>query len=229
MSRPQFINKNFTPLIPYCWEMNTSDTDTGVDPEAELKYRMAFYRPVVACKPPAKPAVLNPNNDSTSPKNDSDDIFEGLLKCINAVECKGSDCPLKSVDGDLDHPDYKPDDRWGQGGKDPAIGPFQIHHDYWWDGHTSTTDGMCPTCNTHRGCSENYECAKQIVKNYLNRYGKNGKPKTYNSLECLARLHNGGTANRGCPRNDDTNDYWEKIKAACLAGKCPCPPNVGRG
>jgi len=228
MSRPQFINKNFTPLIPYCWEMNTSDTDTGVDPEAELKYRMEFNRPVVACKPPDEP---NPYHDSTSPESDSDDIFEGLLKCINAVECKGPDCPLKSVDGDLNHPDYKPGP-WGPGGKDPAIGSFQIHHAYWWDGHTKETDATpgCNTCNTHRGCAENYACAKQIVKNYLNRYGKDGKPKNYDSVECLARIHNGGPG--ACSTDEGraaTDGYWEKIKKACLAGKCPCPPNVGRG
>ena len=232
MSRPNSINKNFTPLIPYCWERNTSDTDTGVDPEAELKYRMEFNL-MVECKPPAKPDEPNPYHDSTSPESmDDDDKFEGLFKCINAVECKGPECPLKSVDGDLNHPDYKPGP-WGPGGKDPAIGPEQIHHGYWWDGHTprpNGTDGMCFTCDTHRGCAENYACAKQIVKNYFKRYGRHGKPKNYDSVECLARIHNGGPGACSTPDGRAATDgYWDEIKNACLAGKCPCPDNVGRG
>ena len=86
---------------------------------------------------------------------------ERLLDAIRQVE-SGGDCTLV-----------------GDGGR--AIGPYQIHREYWADAIAAdkTLGGKYEDC---RG--EAY--ARRVVKAYLSRYGK-GKSDAQ-----MARIHNGG-------------------------------------
>jgi len=61
-----------------------------------------------------------------------------------------------------------------------AIGPFQIHYEYWLD---SGVKGSYSQCN-------DYKYSLKVITSYLNRYGsKYIKNKNYLAL---ARIHNGG-------------------------------------
>jgi len=99
-----------------------------------------------------------------------------LLSAIRQVESGGASNP---PDGDQRR----------------AIGPYQIHHDYWADARVPGTYQDC------RG--EAY--ARRVVLAYWTRYAKDWRPET------LARIHNGGP--RGAERAA-TRGYWVKVKAA---------------
>ena len=103
---------------------------------------------------------------------------ERLLDAIRQVE-SGGDCTLV-----------------GDGGR--AIGPYQIHREYWADAIAAdkTLGGKYEDC---RG--EAY--ARRVVKAYLSRYGK-GKSDAQ-----MARIHNGGP--RGHLRGS-TLKYLAKIE-----------------
>ena len=103
-----------------------------------------------------------------------------LLDAIRQVESHG-DCTLI-----------------GDGGK--AIGPYQIHREYWRDAveFDKTLGGTYADCK-----DEAY--ARRVVKAYLKRYAK-GK-----SDEAMARIHNGGPSGASKPA---TVRYWRKVKEA---------------
>ena len=83
----------------------------------------------------------------------------------------------------------------GDGGR--AIGPYQIHRDYWRDG-TRFLGGDWPYEDARNGVK-----AREVVRAYLLYYGK-GK-----SLIELARIHNGGPDG---DRKASTLHYAAKIK-----------------
>jgi Destabilase len=103
-----------------------------------------------------------------------------LLDAIRHVE-SGGDCTLV-----------------GDGGK--AIGPYQIHREYWRD----AVEADKSLGGTYQDCrSEAY--ARRVVKAYLKRYGKN------KSDEAMARIHNGGPSGY---KKSATWRYWLKIQHA---------------
>jgi hypothetical protein len=102
-----------------------------------------------------------------------------LLKAINEVEAGGR----------------KTGKIVGDSGK--AIGPFQIHYEYWKD---SGVKGKWEDCY-------NYDYSVKVVTGYLNRYAYDALTKGDN--ETLARIHNGGPKGY---RNPATKPYWEKVR-----------------
>ena len=95
----------------------------------------------------------------------------------------------------------------GDGGK--AIGPYQIHREYWADAVAAdkTIGGTYSDC--HR---EAY--ARRVVRAYLSRYGK-GK-----NDEAMARIHNGGCGimrRIGTEAWNRTTRYWLKVQRAMRA------------
>lgn len=88
----------------------------------------------------------------------------------------------------------------GDNGK--AIGPFQIHKEYWQDAieFDSTIGGKYQDCR-------NRAYAEKIVVAYWKRYCK--KALSNNDYETLAKVHNGGLNG---VRVKATEAYWEKVK-----------------
>lgn len=103
-----------------------------------------------------------------------------LLNAIRQVESSGVDNPK---DGDQ--------------GK--AIGPYQIHREYWQDAikYKPSIGGKYEDCRK-------LEYAQKIVKAYLEKHG----PKNA-SDETLARIHNGGP--KGHIRVS-TVKYWQRVR-----------------
>jgi len=92
----------------------------------------------------------------------------------------------------------------GDGGK--AIGPYQIHREYWQDAVAAdkTLGGTYADCH-----GEQY--ARRVVRAYLTRYGR-GKTD-----EQMARIHNGGCGilrRVGTAAWDRTTRYWQRVKGA---------------
>ena len=86
----------------------------------------------------------------------------------------------------------------GDGGK--AIGPYQIHLEYWrdavaWD---RTLGGTYVDCR-------NPQYARRVVLAYLSRYTPDWNPQT------VARVHNGGPMGY---RRAATLGYWTKVARA---------------
>lgn len=86
----------------------------------------------------------------------------------------------------------------GDGGK--AIGPYQIHREYWrdavaWD---RTLGGTYADCR-------NPQYARRVVLAYLSRYTPDWNPQT------IARVHNGGPMGY---RHTATLGYWTKVARA---------------
>ena len=106
--------------------------------------------------------------------------IESLLDAIRQVESSGGR-----------------DTRDGDNGR--AIGPYQIHRDYWTDG------------TKFLGVEWAYEDAKDekkaraVVRAYLLHYGKD------KSIEAKARIHNGGPNGY---KKESTKAYWTKVKEA---------------
>jgi hypothetical protein len=104
-----------------------------------------------------------------------------VLDAIRQVESSGNPTP--------------PD---GDGGD--AIGPYQIHHEYW-------LDARMPS-GTYQDCRrEDY--ARRVVTAYLARYAPGGSP------ERLARCHNGGPVGYLKPQ---TAGYWRKVSKELKTG-----------
>ena len=241
MSRPQFINKNFTPLIPYCWERNTSDIDTGVNPEAELKYRMEVKRPVVDCNDGPVAVPLKPSTKSS--------MGDALLR---AMCCKESGCVYRK----LPKPDYYVPDhknppvipveyrllgdppKWPVKPKDQSnnepygnspgtedgfdsVGPFQQGQGNYHDSGVTPDDS-----GGWRKNSGTLEGSREVANGWIKRYQNTGTPKPADMSwnEYHARRHNGGpnTKLRGNPKGDA---YWKGIKEVIDTPeeKCPCP------
>ena len=83
----------------------------------------------------------------------------------------------------------------GDGGK--AIGPLQIHRDYWED---SKVPGRFEDCT-------DLAYARKVVLAYWRRYC----PKALDALdaEILARVHNGGPQG---DRKESTKAFWRKVE-----------------
>ena len=105
--------------------------------------------------------------------------IEPLLDAIRQVE-SGGDCNAV-----------------GDGGK--AIGPYQIHRDYWTDG-TSFLGVEWPYEDVR-----DEKKARAVVRAYLLHYGE-GK-----GVEGMARCHQGGPTGW---KKESTKAYWLKIKKA---------------
>lgn len=104
-----------------------------------------------------------------------------ILDAIRQVESSGNPNP---PDGDNLH----------------AIGPYQIHREYW-------LDARMPS-GTYQDCRrEDY--ARRVVTAYLARYAPGG------SAERLARVHNGGPAGY---LNPQTAGYWRKVSKELKTG-----------
>ena len=113
----------------------------------------------------------------------ADDI-DRLINAIAIVESDACDYPKGSNDNGL------------------AKGRYQIHQDYWTDGVEFLRVDW-PYSDAHNPVK-----AKQVVRAYFNRYGKNL------SIEQLAKLHNDGP---NWKRKDEVaqkklNEYWKKVK-----------------
>lgn len=92
----------------------------------------------------------------------------------------------------------------GDGGK--AIGPYQIHREYWRDAveHDPSIGGTYTDCH-----SETY--SRRVVRAYLTRYGKG------RTDEQMARIHNGGCGilkRVGSAAWVRTTRYWNRVKGA---------------
>lgn len=84
---------------------------------------------------------------------------------------------------------------WGDGGK--ALGPFQIHYEYWLE---SGLPGRYEDC-------ANYNYALKVMTVVLNKYAP--KAAERQDFKVLARVHNGGPAGY---RRKATLPYWSKIQ-----------------
>lgn len=81
-----------------------------------------------------------------------------------------------------------------------ALGPLQIHYEYWLD---SKTPGKYSQV-------VDYEYSKKVATNYFKLYGREYLAR--GDWESLARLHNAGL---GWKRNKKaTNLYWNKVNRA---------------
>ena len=88
----------------------------------------------------------------------------------------------------------------GDGGK--ALGPFQIHKEYWKDAceYDASIGGSYADC-------ADYQYSLRVVGAYLRRYALQAiKDKNY---ETLARIHNGGP--NGAKRQS-TAQYWHRFR-----------------
>jgi len=87
------------------------------------------------------------------------------------------------------------------GDKGRAIGPFQIHQEYWQD------SGIGGTYQDVR----KLDVAKSCVNGYMNRYAKSwwSDSMSMDSVEKCARIHNGGPS--GYNKNA-TLQYWIRFK-----------------
>lgn len=101
-----------------------------------------------------------------------------FLKAINQVETSGRTGPIL-----------------GDNGK--ALGPFQIHEQYWRDSGVQGSYGQCA----------NYDYAAEVVRCYLRRYAQ--RAYLTSDWETCARVHNGGP--RGYA-HDKTKKYWGRVK-----------------
>lgn len=109
-------------------------------------------------------------NAATLPKD--------FIATIHKVETSGRLGPIKGDNGQ-------------------ALGPFQIHRDYWKDSGVKGSYSQCA----------DYDYSVRVVTAYLNRYA--AKHIKSGNVEALARIHNGGPNgyNKG-----ETLKYWERYK-----------------
>ena len=87
-----------------------------------------------------------------------------------------------------------------------AIGPFQIHHAYWYDAVEFSND-LYLTTGEYHDCF-NYEYAYLIVLEYMNRYASDALDPV--DAEKIARIHNGGPKGH---KKQSTQKYWQKVKS----------------
>jgi hypothetical protein len=154
--------------------------------------------PVVAVPPAATGLAIPPANPSAGP-------IQPGVRCASAAP--GIDIFLAAIrqveSGGRSNP---PD---GDGGA--AIGPYQIHREYWQD---SRVPGRWQDCRDRL-------YAERVVLAYLGRYQSDalgelspGKPLSLVAAERLARTHNGGPSG---PGRASTLAYWAKVRAALEA------------
>lgn len=107
-----------------------------------------------------------------------------ILDAIRAVETGGHADPANAV---------------GDAGK--ALGPFQIHYDYWLDATERRPDLRALGYQSVR----DQAVAEQIVLAYLTRYAPDW------NLRTVARIHNGGPRGH---KKSATKKYADKVEAA---------------
>lgn len=90
-------------------------------------------------------------------------------------------------------------DTVGDNGK--ALGPYQIHKEYWQDAIEYD-----PSLGNNYERVKDRAYAEQVMMAYWSRYAPKGA-----TLQDLARIHNGGPNGH---RNTSTLSYWAKVKAA---------------
>ena len=90
------------------------------------------------------------------------------------------------------------------GDKGKALGPLQIHREYWRD---SGVAGQYEQC-------ADYDYSVRVVNGYMNKYALRYLRR--HDLESLARIHNGGPSGN---TRDSTLKYWQKI-SLCVRDTC---------
>jgi len=108
----------------------------------------------------------------------ADLIPPNLLKAIHMVETSGRFGPIL-----------------GDHGK--ALGPFQIHEEYWRDSRVTGSYSQCA----------DYNYAVKVVTAYMNRFVP--YYVRMRDYEAIARTHNGGPNGY---RHQATKKYWAKVK-----------------
>ncbi|KAH7704626.1 Protein ILYS-3 [Aphelenchoides avenae] len=88
-----------------------------------------------------------------------------------------------------------------------SCGYYQIKKDYYTDCGTPGKQAGDSLEDAWKRCADDYDCASQCVRAYVNRYKANCDGKS--DCEAMARLHNGGP--QGCNR-PGTQGYWDAIK-----------------
>lgn len=108
----------------------------------------------------------------------ADPLPNDLLQAIHKVETDGKFGPIL-----------------GDHGK--ALGPFQIHREYWKD---SRVPGRYEQC-------ADYDYAVKVVTAYMNRFAP--YYVRARNKEALARIHNGGPNGH---KHGATKKYWLKVR-----------------
>lgn len=85
------------------------------------------------------------------------------------------------------------------GDRGKALGPLQIHREYW--------DDVKNIVGGNYDDVRRLDYSKKVVAAYLSKYAKNALQK--GDWETLARIHNGGPKGY---KNSSTKNYWEKVK-----------------
>jgi len=107
-----------------------------------------------------------------------------FTKAIHKVEASGKVGPILG--------DYNK-----KTGEYEALGPLQIHREYWQDSGVAGSYEQC----------KDLEYSKKVVEAYLLRFGR--KFVQANNFEAMARIHNGGPLGF---KNQKTIQYWQKVK-----------------
>ena len=205
-------------LIPGCAELNnTSDTET--DTGSEVAMFLAPVSPITAaiCKPPTRKPKPKPNPRPGGGTPATPGEIEKLLRCVCLCETCGCDkttpCTACAPGGSYgSYPDVN----------GPATGPFAIHEPFWSDGSYGGTD----PAGTYPESCKGYEYSLKVVRGYWKRWG------SQYSVECLARLHNGGLncggkyPAPGASANNKTDDYWENKIMPCMYPPPPALPSI---
>uniref|UniRef100_A0A1I7XRE8 lysozyme n=1 Tax=Heterorhabditis bacteriophora TaxID=37862 RepID=A0A1I7XRE8_HETBA len=93
-----------------------------------------------------------------------------------------------------------------------SCGYYQIKLPYYKDcGTPGRKSGEDITTAWHR-CADDYNCATQCVKAYINRYKSHCAITGENTCQTMSRIHNGGP--NGC-KNPNTLGYWQAVKKCC--------------
>ncbi|VDP49297.1 unnamed protein product [Heligmosomoides polygyrus] len=95
-----------------------------------------------------------------------------------------------------------------------SCGYYQIKKNYYIDCGTPGRRGGEDLETAWKRCADDYSCASNCVRSYVNRYKYRCSSIGANSCQAMARLHNGGPS--GCQRSS-TLPYWNSIKA-CYGG-----------
>ena len=120
-------------------------------------------------------------------------LTRDLLDAIRQVESNGNDGAV------------------GDGGR--AIGPYQIHEEYWRDAieYDPSIGGRYEDCFKR-------EYAEQIVRAYINRYAPRNA-----TAEQITKIHNGGPgslkAKPGTPYFENLRKYWRNVENVLRGGR----------
>jgi hypothetical protein len=107
------------------------------------------------------------------------ELPKNFLHAINQVETSGRKGAVTGDNGE-------------------ALGPFQIHYDYWKDSGIK---------GAYKQCSD-YNYSVRVVTAYMTRYAK--KAVESNDYQTLARVHNAGPI--ALKNKKIALDYWRKVR-----------------